>query len=305
MNNNNLIKVNNNLDSVIEIESIFDKLNVNTRKSYLTSINQFLDYTGKGINELSAINYLDILNFIQNMKNSYCNATINVKIAALKTLFNTYSVITGALNPFSVIKSLKINTNQKTNYTFNKELSLSSQDIKTLLNHYVEKSYSNNDRTKYTSQRNYTLISLLYYHGLRISEALNIKTTDIKKQNNGVYTIDIIGKGNKPRIIIIDAVLYNDLMKLDNGGGLLFRALNNKQLSRIAISQDIKRLAKRLLKKDIHLHTFRHSFATNLIKATNNIESVSKYLGHSNLDITNKYYNHNQLTINELNLLKI
>jgi integrase/recombinase XerD len=302
---NNLVKAYNDNNAVIEIEKIFDKLNINTKKSYLTSINQFLDYTGKGINELKTINYLDILKFIQNMKNSYCNATINVKIAALKALFNTYSVITGALNPFSVIKSLRINIDQKTNYTFNKELSLNSQDIKTLLNHYLNKGYSDNKRTQFTSQRNYTLISLLYYHGLRISEALNIKATDIKKQNNGVYTIDIIGKGNKPRIITIDAVLYSNLIKLDNGGGLLFRALNNKPLSRIAISQDIKRLAKRLLKKDIHLHTFRHSFATNLIKATNNIESVSKYLGHSNLDITNKYYNHNQLTIDDLNLLKI
>lgn len=302
---NNLVKAYNDNNAVIEIEKIFDKLNINTKKSYLTSINQFLDYTGKGINELKTINYLDILNFIQNMKNSYCNATINVKIAALKALFNTYSVITGALNPFSVIKSLRINIDQKTNYTFNKELSLNSQDIKTLLNHYLNKGYSDNKRTQFTSQRNYTLISLLYYHGLRISEALNIKATDIKKQNNGVYTIDIIGKGNKPRIITIDAVLYSNLIKLDNGGGLLFRALNNKPLSRIAISQDIKRLANRLLKKDIHLHTFRHSFATNLIKATNNIESVSKYLGHSNLDITNKYYNHNQLTIDDLNLLKI
>lgn len=284
------------------LDNIYKAIPENTRKAYIKNINQFLDYLKIGINEIIKVTYKNIIDYIDYLKTKYKNSSINQKISSLKSLFNRISVIYNIDNPFDILKRLNIKTTQKTDLYFNSDLSLTSKEIKDLLKHYENKSKSDNFRTQYTCKRNYILISLLYYSGLRISETLNIKYSDINKVNN-YYTINIIGKGNKPRIIKIDRELFNRITDLHKDG-YIFRGLNNKQLSRLSICQDIKRLAKRLLNKDIHLHIFRHSFATNLIDITKDISKVSKYLGHSDINITSKYYYHNSLSFNELNLLK-
>ena len=298
----NDIVQNKSIDLTI-LNSIYSDLNINTQKAYLQSINQFLDYCQIGINHIASVTGSQITGYIDYLKSKYKNSTVNLKIASLKSLFNKISVIYKTENPFEILKKLNIKTTQKTDISFQKESALSGPNIKILLNHFQSKSESINQRTSYTSKRNYLLINLLYFHGLRISEALNMQVKDISKQNENLYLIAIIGKGNKPRIIKIDNELYQRIIELHTEG-YIFRGLNNKQLSRLSICQDIKRIAKRLLNKEIHLHTFRHSFATNMIELTNNISKVSKYLGHSDISITSKIYYHSELSMNDLNLLK-
>ena len=139
---------------------------------------------------------------------------------------------------------------------------------------------------------------------MRISETLNIKIDSIKKVSDNIYTIDVTGKGKKQRQIKIDRELYNNLICLTDNG-LIFKTMNNKPLSRIYITTTIKRIAKRILNKNISVHTFRHSFANEMLKLTNNIKGVSQYLGHSTTAITLNMYIHNDLSINDLSLLKI
>jgi site-specific recombinase XerD len=297
----NDITINNNLKA---LSGIYENMKPATRETYQTAIKQFFDYTNTGINKISELTPADIQDYINYLKTkkAYSNSTINIKISALKSLFNKASFLFNLSNPFEFLKKMNVKTIEKTNIVFNKEGALTTAEINKLLAHYQRRMTSDNIKTVYTAKRNYILINLLYYHGLRISEALNIKIDNITELNN-LYAISIMGKGSKPRQIKISIDLYNNIIDLHKEG-FLFRALSGKQLTRFAIFQDIKRLGKQLLNKNIHLHLFRHSFATNLIEKTKSINKVSKYLGHSSIDITCRIYDHNELSYNDLELLK-
>jgi len=284
------------------IETIFDKLNSNTKLTYLKSINQFLDFTNIGINQIHKITHLDIINFIESLKTQYENSTVNLKINALKSLFKKLSTLYMLPNPFDILKSVNIKTNFYTKQSIDRELTLTTNEIDILLNHYTKRMTSSNTLTVFTSKRYWLLISLLYKHGLRISEVLNIKIDDITKQADSIYTIKIIGKGNKPRDIKITSDLYQKIIYLAETG-FVFKTLKDKPMDRIFVTKEIKRVAKRVINKNISAHTLRHSFATNLLKMTNNIKGVSSYLGHSDISTTLRMYIHSDLTMDDLALI--
>jgi len=284
------------------IETIFDKLNSNTKLTYLKSINQFLDFTNIGINQIHKITHLDIINFIESLKTQYQNSTVNLKINALKSLFKKLSTLYMLPNPFDILKSVNIKTNFYTKQSIDRELTLTTNEIDILLNHYTKRMTSSNTLTVFTSKRYWLLISLLYKHGLRISEVLNIKIDDITKQADSIYTIKIIGKGNKPRDIKITSDLYQKIIYLAETG-FVFKTLKDKPMDRIFVTKEIKRVAKRVINKNISAHTLRHSFATNLLKMTNNIKGVSSYLGHSDISTTLRMYIHSDLTMDDLALI--
>jgi len=284
------------------IETIFEKLNKNTKQTYLKSINQFLDFTNIGINQITKITHLEIINFIEFLKTQYQNSTINLKLNALKSLFKKLSALYKISNPFDILKAVNIKTNFYTKQSIDRELTLTTNEIDILLNHYTKRMTSSNTLTILTSTRYWLLITLLYKHGLRISEALNIKICDITKQNDSIYTIKIIGKGNKPRDIKINNKIYQKIIDLAETG-FVFKTLKGKPMDRIFVTKEIKRVSKRLINKNISAHTLRHSFATNLLKITNNIKGVSSYLGHSDISTTLRMYIHSDLTMNDLALI--
>lgn len=296
------LAVNNKIDV---LNNLYKNMPVNTKNTYLKAIDQFFNFCNTGVNNIHTISVKEIQEYINYLKNElkYKNSTINIKLSALKSFFNKASLLLDFVNPFCILRDMSIKTNQKVDISFSKDQALQGYEVKRLLDYYNNRAITENEKNSYTSKRNYLLISLLYFHGLRISEALNIKVEDITKYNNS-YCINIIGKGNKPRKIKINNDLYEKIIMLHDEG-FIFRTLEGKQLSRISIAKDIKRVAKKVLNKDIHLHTFRHSFATNMINITKDISKVSKYLGHSSINTTSKIYDHNELELSELALLNI
>jgi len=137
-----------------------------------------------------------------------------------------------------------------------------------------------------------SLIQLIYSSGLRISEALNLKKSDIDFNQN---TLSVVGKGNKPRIVPFGLNAKNCIVHLISKLRLSeddFLFLNEKK-ERLTYNQAYK-IINTAMKNitDIQKkspHTLRHTFATHLINNGADIRSVGEMLGHSSLSSTQIY----------------
>lgn len=136
------------------------------------------------------------------------------------------------------------------------------------------------------------LIELLYSTGLRLSECINLKYSDMDL-NDGIGWVRL-GKGAKDRIFIVSELFRKDLMDYmekigADGKGYIF-SVNGKKMSPRGIQHAIKVSTERAgIEKPVHVHTLRHSFATHLLENGVDIRKIQKLLGHSNLQTTQIY----------------
>jgi len=142
-------------------------------------------------------------------------------------------------------------------------------------------------------------MEFLWSTGCRISEMVNIKARNCEDLGR-LVNIRITGKGNKERHIKIPADLYSRIREAFRSGEYLFSTSTGHPYSRSYVSNQIKKLGRHVLGRNISAHTFRHSFATRKISETNKIKAVSRYLGHSSTSITLNMYVHETLTDDEL-----
>ena len=140
--------------------------------------------------------------------------------------------------------------------------------------------------------RNRLILQFIYSTGVRVSEATNMKNENINfKERIGKVKS---GKGDKDRIIILsknwckNAKKYVEKKKIKTPW--LFSKKNGKQLSSDTIQRIVKKAAlKAELEKNVTPHVLRHSFATHLLDAGENIRKIQELLGHSNLNTTQIY----------------
>lgn len=156
------------------------------------------------------------------------------------------------------------------------------------------------DLSKPEGQRNKAIIETLYGCGLRVSELINLKISNLFP---GEEYIRVTGKGNKERLIPIgkralkEINFYvkqyrNHLDIAKNAENILFLNRHGKKLTRVMIFTIIKNLAVKInLQKNISPHTFRHSFATHLIDGGADLRAVQEMLGHESI-ITTEIYTH-------------
>lgn len=136
------------------------------------------------------------------------------------------------------------------------------------------------------------IIELLYSTGLRLSECINLKYSDLDLNENIGWVR--MGKGSKDRIFIISETFKKDLFDYkekngSNGKGYIF-LVNGKKMTYRGIQHAIKVSAARAgIEKPVHVHTLRHSFATHLLENGVDIRKIQKLLGHSNLQTTQIY----------------
>lgn len=142
-------------------------------------------------------------------------------------------------------------------------------------------------------KRNYLILLLMMYLGLRVSEVINLKIKDIQDDY-----LKIIGKGNKERRLYLNEEISNELKCYldthylkDKPESFLFLSKNKDKLSRQAIFQLIEKLRKNanLINKSISPHTLRHTAATNLHRKNIDILTIQKILGHESLETTQIY----------------
>ncbi len=156
------------------------------------------------------------------------------------------------------------------------------------------------DLSKVEGQRNKAMIETLYSCGLRVSELVNLKITNLFLDQG---YIKVEGKGNKERLVPvsgkaveeIETYLANYRKKLNvakDSENILFLNRRGKKLSRVMVFTIIKGLAEKAgIKKSISPHTFRHSFATHLINGGADLRAVQEMLGHESI-LTTEIYTH-------------
>jgi integrase/recombinase XerD len=154
------------------------------------------------------------------------------------------------------------------------------------------------DLSKGEGHRNKAIIETLYGCGLRVSELVNLRLTDIHYNNE--YII-VTGKGNKQRLVPISrkALKEIDIYKYDRNmlqvirdQNILFLNRRGGKLTRAMIFTIIRELAAKAgVMKKISPHTFRHSFATHMINAGADLRAVQEMLGHESI-MTTEIYTH-------------
>ena len=141
--------------------------------------------------------------------------------------------------------------------------------------------------SKQTNKELYILVlKLIYLSGLRISEALNLKWSDINHQDNSIY---IYGKGSKERKVYIIKDFLELLKNLGKKNKFVF-TLNNKKISARTVNKFLENCHNDSIIKDkLSSHVFRHSFATTMLENNADIRHIQKLLGHSSISTTEIY----------------
>jgi integrase/recombinase XerD len=147
-------------------------------------------------------------------------------------------------------------------------------------------------------QRNKAIIETLYGCGLRVSELINLKISDLHFEAGFVK---VLGKGNKERLVPINAytqkfiTIYKDEVRIHQEvkpefTDILFLNRRGAQLTRAMIFTIVKQLSKEAhIQKKISPHTFRHSFATHLLENGANLRVIQQMLGHESITTTEIY----------------
>ncbi|MEY2924752.1 MAG: site-specific tyrosine recombinase XerD [Bacteroidota bacterium] len=153
------------------------------------------------------------------------------------------------------------------------------------------------DYSRFASERDKTVIMLLYGSGLRVSELVSLQVNDLFLEEG---VIKVLGKGNKERLVPIGEktinqighyIRYyrNEVAKKKSEPELILNQKGNK-LSRVYVFKIIKRLAEKAgIRQNISPHTLRHTFATVLIEAGADLRAVQQMLGHQSITTTEIY----------------
>ena len=151
--------------------------------------------------------------------------------------------------------------------------------------------------TENIAYRNRLILKIIIYTGIRVSEILNLKLKDMFKEDN-VYILQIKGKGNKPRIVMIKSsiiedelknwlnirVCNSDLLVCNKSGNRLTQAYVSRIVENILISAGIR-------KEKNGAHMLRHSFATLLYQKHHDLILIQEALGHADIN-TSRIYTH-------------
>jgi integrase/recombinase XerD len=168
----------------------------------------------------------------------------------------------------------------------------------TLSFHEIEDLLEAIDLSAPEGMRNRAMLETLYSSGLRVSELVNLKLSDL---HFDIGFLRIVGKGNKERLVPVgkDAQKYISIyvnevrchMNIKPGHeSIVFLNRRGAQLTRVMIFTIIKRLAREIgLEKNISPHTFRHSFATHLVEGGADLRVVQELLGHESITTTEIY----------------
>ena len=255
-----------------------------TITSYETDLNQFFNFIQLEyqITKPQDVSFKLIRNWISSLlENNLKSSSVNRKISSLKSYY----------------KFLLVSNYVDTNPT----LKLISPKSSKRLPVFVEKDNMDSLFDKdffedsYEGKRDKLIIELFYFTGMRLSELINIKTSDIDKVNS---QIKVIGKRNKERLIPITFNTLKDLNEFINFyeiENFLFAEGNGKKL----YSKKVYRIVNKYLAKISSIkkkspHVLRHSFATHMLNNGADINAIKEILGHANLSAT-QIYTHNSI----------
>ncbi|MEK6450669.1 MULTISPECIES: site-specific tyrosine recombinase XerD [unclassified Myroides] len=260
-------------------------LSENSLESYELDVRKFLMYLGGYEQEykLEEIDVALVQEFLYSIAEIVAPTTQARIISGLKNFFN-YFILEGYIekSPVELIEAPK--TGRKLPDT------LSLEEIDLLIGAI--------DQSTPEGFRNKVMLEVLYSCGLRVSELVGLRLSDLFFEEG---FIRVIGKGSKHRFVPIDEhsmeliTLYVNTIRSQytvkkESSDIVFLNRRGAQLTRAMIFTIIKRLAVEVeLNKNISPHTFRHSFATHLLENGADIRAIQVMLGHESITTTEIY----------------
>ena len=256
-----------------------------TIKSYATDLKQFTSFLSSEfqiIDEINEISFQIIRTWIASLLEKGINPrSVNRKISTLKTYFK-FLIREGELieNPMMKVVAPK---SKKRLPVFIEE-----DQIASLLN---EVQFEEG----FVGQRNKLIIELFYVTGIRLSELINIKISDVDFNNQ---SIKVLGKRNKERIIPISSKVVDDLnvfIENNQQNKYLFTNLEGNKLYNKLVYRIVNKYIGKISsvnKKSPHI--LRHTFATHMLNNGADINAIKELLGHANLSAT-QVYTHNTI----------
>jgi len=268
--------------SVLKLEK---NLSENSLSAYRNDLNKFLQYAADdGITDLNDISASLISKYFQIQRKVGLGSTTSARY--LSSLNGFYKFLIDnkyvTANPMDKIPSAKI-----------------SRNLPLVLSFYeIEKILDCPDTGNKLGLRDKAVLETLYSCGLRVSELINLKNSDLFFSEE---VIRVLGKGNKERIVPIgsSAVSWiNEYLQKSRplmeskakSGNIVFLNSRGTKLSRMSVWKIVDRYSKEAgVEKEVHPHTFRHSFATHLLEGGADLRAVQEMLGHSDISTTQIY----------------
>jgi integrase/recombinase XerD len=272
-----------NFETYLRLEK---SLSENSVEAYLNDVYKLEKYfSEKNIETLPAnVTYSDLKDFLIWYGSNNTNTRTQSRVLSGIRAFYRYLLIEGEIeeNPASLLESPKIG--------------LKLPEVLSVTE--IDRIIDEIDLSKPEGHRNKAIIETLYGCGLRVSELVNLRLTDI---HYGEEFVVVTGKGNKQRLVPVSkkALKEIDIYKQDRNllpvikdQNIMFLNRRGSRLTRAMIFTIIKDLAAKAgIRKNISPHTFRHSFATHMIEAGADLRAVQEMLGHESI-LTTEIYTH-------------
>lgn len=261
-------------------------LSENSIEGYLNDVRKLEEFsmeTGRDPGPAS-LTYHDLREFISQAGAGEVSARTQARLISGIRAFYRFLLIDGEIkeNPSSLLESPR--------------LGLKLPEVLTI--EEIDRIVDAIDLSKPDGHRNKAIIETLYGCGLRVSELVNLRLTDI---HYGEGFVSVTGKGNKQRLVPVSgkALKEIDLYRIDRNRlpviydeNIVFLNRRGRRLSRAMIFTITRELAgKAGILKKISPHTFRHSFATHMIEAGADLRAVQEMLGHESI-MTTEIYTH-------------
>lgn len=281
MSNWNTIKI--RFKQYLQLERSFSKHSID---AYINDINKLQNYSELFLNNKSAeqFSFKNLQQFNEWVAKIGFSPTSQARIISGVKTFYKFLVLENDINdsPADLLETPKISRKLPTYLTV-EEIDLMLTQI---------------DHSLPESERNHSMLETLYSCGLRVSEIVSLKISDLNLKEE---YIKVTGKGNKQRLVPIGQTAIklinnyisnhrNKLTILKQHTDFLYLNRRGKPLSRVMIFYIIKDLAEKSgIKKTLSPHTFRHSFATHLVEGGADLRAVQEMLGHESITTTEIY----------------
>lgn len=248
----------------LEVELKISKNSEYTLRNYIDCNRKFLEYSKKNPESITEDN---VKSYIAEILSKVSSSTLIIFLSALRYSFSNILHKDITLNIKRPKKEKKIPT------------VLTKEEVKKLISSIV-------------SKKSRLMISFMYACGFRVSELVNLKVKDLNFEEKIGNVRQ--GKGKKDRVFNIPEFILEDLknqveLQKKINQEYLFTGPNDKLSSRNLQKMVQKAAIRAGIKKDVHPHTLRHSFATHLLENGTDIRKIQELLGHSDLSTTQIY----------------
>lgn len=288
------MKMQNVLDEFISYMRDVKKTSPNTELSYKRDLNKFARYTeAHGINDVEKVTLTTLQGYVLDLEHEhFAAATVSRNIASIKAFYH-FLLRSHYIkdDPSDQLKAPHIDKKMP-------EI-LSTDEVNRLLDEPTGNSPKD--------LRDKAMLELLYATGIRVSELINLKVTDINLQVGYLICRDakkerVIPFGAPAKRALTDYLKSSrEVMVSDGGCDVLFVNCSGQPMSRQGFWKLVKYYARKAgITSDITPHTLRHSFAAHLVENGADLRSVQEMLGHSDISTTQIYANMSQNKLREV-----